>query len=47
VRFHGILDDDMSTFLSGSANMANVLNAYGNIVDAGAVPVIELSFFPL
>jgi hypothetical protein len=28
VRFHGILDDDMSTYLNGGANMFNVFSTF-------------------
>lgn len=46
VRFHGILDDDMSTFLNGEANMFNVFQSYDWLVSLGMKPIVELSFMP-
>lgn len=46
VRFHGILDDDMSTYLNGEANMFNVFESYDNILNQGMRPIVELSFMP-
>eukprot|EP01104_Vermistella_antarctica_P018769 TRINITY_DN7082_c0_g1_i2.p1 TRINITY_DN7082_c0_g1~~TRINITY_DN7082_c0_g1_i2.p1 ORF type:complete len:577 (-),score=114.55 TRINITY_DN7082_c0_g1_i2:41-1771(-) len=47
VRFHGILDDDMSTFLNGEANMVNVFSSLDYMVnEAHMTPFIELSFMP-
>ncbi len=46
VRFHGVLDDDMSTYLNGHANMANVFNTYDFLLGIGMRPIVELSFMP-
>lgn len=35
VRFHAVLDDDMSTYLNGQANMANVFNTYDFLLSIG------------
>ena len=46
IRFHGILDDDMSTFLGGHANGALVFDSLDFFVAAGVTPTVELSFMP-
>lgn len=46
IRFHGVLDDDMSTYLGGSANMFNVYSSLDFILSHGAKPIVELSFMP-
>jgi len=44
VRFHAILDDDMSTYLNGGANMYNIFSTLDFITSP---PIIELSFMPM
>jgi len=46
VRFHGILDDDMSTFLNGHANLYNVFQSLDFFLQNGVKPIIELGFMP-
>ena len=46
VRFHGILDDDLSTYLNGDANMFNVFSTYDFLLGHGVRPIVELSFMP-
>jgi xylan 1,4-beta-xylosidase len=46
VRFHGILDDDMSTLLDGRANGALVFDTLDFLTALGIAPTIELSFMP-
>jgi xylan 1,4-beta-xylosidase len=48
IRFHAILDDDMSTYLNGVANMFNVFSTL-DLLQSDAIrmdPIIELSFMP-
>ena len=46
IRFHGILDDDLSTYLNGHANGALVFDSLDFFVAAGVAPTVELSFMP-
>ena len=46
VRFHGILDDDMSTLLDGQANGALVFDTLDFLVAQRITPTIEISFMP-
>ena len=46
VRFHGILDDDMSTFLNGEASTALVFDTLDFLVAQRITPTIEVSFMP-
>lgn len=46
IRGHGVLDDDMSSYLGGRANMYNVFLAYDAMLKAGTKPLVELSFMP-
>ncbi len=46
VRFHGILDDDMSTYLNGDANGALVFDTLDFLVAQGVRPTLELGFMP-
>jgi xylan 1,4-beta-xylosidase len=50
VRFHGILDDDMSTFLTtadgSTANGALVFDTLDYLVGLGVRPTVELGFMP-
>lgn len=46
IRGHGWLDDDMSTLLSGAANMFNWFSSIDFYLSVSIKPVIELSFMP-
>lgn len=46
VRFHGILDDDLSTLLNGQANGALVFDTLDFLVAQGVRPTLELGFMP-
>lgn len=46
LRAHGVLDDDMSTYLNGGANMLNVFSFYDYLLSIGVAPLVELSFMP-
>jgi xylan 1,4-beta-xylosidase len=46
VRGHGILDDDLSTFLDGEVNMINVYSILDFYLSVGIKPTLELSFMP-
>jgi xylan 1,4-beta-xylosidase len=50
IRGHGILDDDMSTYLPGpsahGANLMNVFSVYDFYLEVGLRPIVELSFMP-
>jgi xylan 1,4-beta-xylosidase len=46
IRGHGSLDDDMSTFLNGHANMYNLFRAFDFYLSVGIRPILELSFMP-
>lgn len=46
VRFHGVLDDDMSAYLNGEGNWFNIDSAYDAIVALGMTPYVEISFMP-
>lgn len=46
VRFHGILDDDMSTYLNGKANPYLAYDTLDFLVANGVRPLIEISFMP-
>lgn len=51
MRFHGVLDDDMSTYLPSAvggagANMFNVFSTYDFLLSIGMRPIVELSFMP-
>ena len=47
VRFHGILDDDLSTYLNGEANGALVFDTLDYLVSVGIKPTVELGFMPI
>jgi xylan 1,4-beta-xylosidase len=47
IRFHGLLDDDMSTYLEGKANMFNIFNTFDFLIGIGIRPIVELSFMPI
>lgn len=46
VRFHAVLDDDMSSYLGGGANMFNVFRSYDALLEMNIKPLVELSFMP-
>ena len=46
IRGHGSLDDDMSAFLNGHANMYNLFRAFDFFLSVGIRPILELSFMP-
>lgn len=46
VRFHGVLDDDMSTYLNGKANGALVFDTFDFLVSQDIRPTVELGFMP-
>ena len=46
VRFHGILDDDLSTLLNSHANGALVFDTLDFLVENSIKPTLELSFMP-
>ena len=47
VRFHGLLDDDMSVVLpDGSLSFAKIDVVYDYIISIGMWPSVELSFMP-
>ena len=46
VRFHGILDDDMSTYLDGQANGALVFDTLDYLVAQHITPTVEIGFMP-
>ena len=46
VRFHGILDDDLSTYLDGQANGALVFDTLDWLVEQKIRPTVELGFMP-
>ena len=47
VRFHGILDDDMSTYLNGQANGALVFDTLDFLVAQHVTPTVEIGFMPM
>ena len=46
IRFHGILDDDMSTLLNGQANGALVFDTLDFLVSERITPTVEIGFMP-
>ena len=46
IRGHGLLDDDMSTFLDGKANLINLFSVFDFYLSVGIKPIFELSFMP-
>jgi len=53
VRFHGIFDDDMSSYLPGTysgpagSNMFNTFSTFDFLDSVGMTPLMELSFMPM
>ena len=46
VRFHGILDDDMSTYLNGEPSGGLLFDSLDFLVGMGIAPTVELSYMP-
>ena len=46
VRGHGLLDDDLSTYLNGAANMFNLHSIFDFLLSINVRPIFELSFTP-
>ena len=46
VRFHGIMDDDMSTYMNGGASGALVFDTLDYLVAQHITPTIEIGFMP-
>jgi xylan 1,4-beta-xylosidase len=46
VRFHGILDDDMSAYLNGHANLYNIFSTLDFLLQQDVRPIVELGFMP-
>jgi len=46
IRGHGLLDDDMSTFLDGEANLVNLFSVFDFYLSVGIRPIFEISFMP-
>jgi xylan 1,4-beta-xylosidase len=46
IRGHGLLDDDMSTYLNGAANLWPLFNAMDFLRSINMRPIFELSFTP-
>lgn len=53
IRFHGILDDDMSVYLPNKAgpgkkaSLYNIFSTFDLLEEIGMEPIVELSFMPL
>ena len=47
VRFHGIMNDDMSTYINGGASGALVFDTLDYLVTQHITPTIEIGFMPL
>jgi len=47
IRGHGLLSDDLSTYLSGRANLWPLMNAFDFLLSIGMRPIFELSFTPV
>jgi xylan 1,4-beta-xylosidase len=47
VRFHGLLDDEMSTVLpNGEYSFLNIFKSFDYLLSIGVAPLVELSFMP-
>ena len=42
----GLLGDDVSTYLGGRANLANLFSVFDFYLSVGLKPIFELSFMP-
>ena len=46
IRGHGLLDDDMSTYLDEKVNLFNLFSVFDFYLSVGIRPIFELSFMP-
>ena len=46
IRGHGLLDDDMSTYLDGHASLINLFSVFDYYLSVGIRPIFEISFMP-
>ena len=46
IRGHGLLDDDMSTYLYGHASLINLFSVFDFYLSVGLKPIFEISFMP-
>ena len=46
IRGHGIMDDDVSTYLDGKANLYNVFRVLDFYLSVDIRPIFEISFMP-
>ena len=46
IRGHGLLDDDMSTYLEGRASLINLFSVFDYYLSVGIRPIFEISFMP-
>jgi xylan 1,4-beta-xylosidase len=46
IRGHGSLNDDLSTYLGGGANMYNLFDIWNYLRSINMRPIVELSFIP-
>jgi len=46
IRGHGLLDDDMSTYLEGRASLINLFSVFDFYLSVGLRPIFEISFMP-
>ena len=46
IRGHGLLDDDMSTYLYGHASLINLFSVFDYYLSVGIRPIFEVSFMP-
>ena len=47
IRGHGIMDDDVSTYLGGGPNMFNVFSTFDFYLSINIYPIVEISFMPI
>jgi len=46
IRGHGLINDDMSTYLGGQANLINLFSVFDYYLSVGIRPIFEISFMP-
>jgi len=46
IRGHGLMNDDMSTYLNGKANLINLFRIFDFYLSVGLKPIFEISFMP-
>ena len=46
IRGHGLMNDDMSTYLNGKANLINLFSIFDFYLSVGLKPIFEISFMP-